>query len=260
MNPPEAASPPARVLLIEDDPSIRRFIGLALEDEPIELHEAATVAEALAGLRAHGPFRLVMTDLMLPDGNGRQVLQTLVADPALRGSARLAVFSAGVSAETRAELTVLGVDDVLTKPASLDALLDCEHRSLDGPAPGSEPAVEPARQAPSKAPTPAGAAAEDAAIDTYFSGDRPLYRLYRDSCARQFPLDRQAGDAAVAVADLQAMRRLAHSLKTVLRTLGHELDSVLAGRLEQAAAEGRHDEVRAGWEQLARTLDRLACA
>jgi CheY-like chemotaxis protein len=121
---------PARVLLIEDDASIQRFVELALEDEPVTLHPAPTVADALAQLRTQGPFRLIFTDLMLPDGSGQQVLQALAAEPGLRAGARVAVFSAGLSAETRARLDTLGVDEVIAKPASLAQLLQCLQRAL----------------------------------------------------------------------------------------------------------------------------------
>jgi CheY-like chemotaxis protein len=236
-----------RVLVIEDDPSIRRFIELTLEDEPIELRQAESVAQGLAALRAHGPFRLVMTDLMLPDGSGQQVLQLLQHDAALRAGARLAVFSAGLSAETRQQLAALGVDEVISKPAGVAQLLHCVQRALDaGPAEAPVPAADPE-------PDP-----EALAVDLYFAGNRPLYETYRDSCRRQFVLDRQAGDAAVQAADWPALRRLAHSLKSVLQTLGHGADSAIARTLEADAAEGRTDAARAGWQQLGAALDRLA--
>ena len=230
-----------RLLLIEDDASIRRFVELALEDEPIVLHQAASVAEALQALRNHGPFRLIFTDLMLPDGSGLQVLQTLVAEPALRGGARVAVFSAGLSADTRSKLDPLDVDEVIAKPASLAQLLQCLQRALAAPAP------EPA------APAPAAAA-----VARFFAGNQPLYDAYRESCRRQFANDRRAGDAALGAGDLPALRRLAHSLKSVLQTLGHDGDSALARQLETDAAASQREAAHAGWQRLGLVLDQLA--
>lgn len=54
------------------------------------------------------------------------------------------------------------------------------------------------------------------------------------------------------------MRRLAHSLKSVLLTLGHAPESALARQLEADAADGRAGASRAGWRQLGDALDRLA--
>jgi DNA-binding response OmpR family regulator len=232
-----------RVLVIEDDASIRRFIELALEEEPIELVQAESVAQGLAALRGRGPFRLVMTDLMLPDGSGQQLLQALQGDAALRAGARVAVFSAGLSAETRQQLAGLGVDEVIAKPAGVAQLLTCVQRALDaGPAEAPVPTADP----------------EALAVDLYFAGNRPLYETYRDSCRQQFALDRQAGDAAVQAADWQALRRLAHSLKSVLQTLGHDADGATARTLEADTDAGRHEAARAGWQRLGAALDRLA--
>ncbi len=59
MNPP-------RVLLVEDDASIARFVQLALEELPIELVTCTNVRDAMQALQAHDT-RLIITDLMLPE-------------------------------------------------------------------------------------------------------------------------------------------------------------------------------------------------
>lgn len=66
----------ARLLLIEDNPSIARFVELALEELPrhdpaapaVELHLVPDLAGARAAL-AGGGWQLVVSDLMLPDGS-----------------------------------------------------------------------------------------------------------------------------------------------------------------------------------------------
>lgn len=238
---------PARVLLVEDDASIRRFVEIALEDLPgIALVQAATLAEADAALAA-APARLVLSDLMLPDGSGTALLQSLVADPARRAGARLVAFSAGISAARRAQLEAMGVDEVLAKPVSLAALVDCVQRALD-PA-----AATPA----SAAPAPV---TDDDVVQRHFGGDRALFEAYRASCRKQFGLDRARGDAAAAAPDLPALRRLAHSLKTVLLTLGHERESRQAVALEALAAEGDAARALAAWAPLRAALERLSAA
>lgn len=81
-----------RVLLVEDDAAIRQFVTLALEDLPVTVQACATVDEALDALQ-EGPVGLVLTDLHLAGDSGLRLLERLVVDPALRGTARLAVFS-----------------------------------------------------------------------------------------------------------------------------------------------------------------------
>lgn len=58
-----------RVLLVEDDPSLRRFVALALDELDIQLLRCASVAEAVEVL-SQGPVRLVLTDLMMPGESG----------------------------------------------------------------------------------------------------------------------------------------------------------------------------------------------
>lgn len=76
------------------------------------------------------------------------------------------------------------------------------------------------------------------AIDLYFEGDRSLYAEYAAACLTQFTADIEAGDAACARGEAPAMRRLAHSLKTVLMTLGRNDLSELARAIEAAAEDG----------------------
>lgn len=228
----EASSP--RVLLVEDDPSIRRFVQIALEELPIEFVEAATLAEARAALAA-GAVRLVICDLMLPDGSGVDLLHELAAARGNASRPRLVAFSAGISAERREQLEGLGVDEVLAKPVPLDQLEACAQRALD--------------DAPAAAPAPA-----PGAVTQFFAGDAALYEAYRASCLPQFLRDVRQGDAALDAGDLGALRRLAHSLKSVLLTLGYGSDSERAAALDRAAAAGEMAIARDGWATLRASL------
>ena len=235
-----------RVLLVEDDTSIRRFVRIALEELPIELVEAQTLAQARAAVAA-APVRLVVCDLMLPDGSGVDLLRELAGERGDRLLPRLVAFSAGLSAERREQLEALGVDELLAKPVALDELEACVLRALP-PFGGDEPA-------------PAGVAPPPATADpvaVYFAGDAALYAAYRAACLPQFTRDVAAGDAALADGDLGALRRLAHSLKSVLLTLGHEADSAGARSVEQAAADGDLAAAVAGWARLRAALLALA--
>lgn len=240
MNPAPALP---RVLLVEDDASIRRFVELALDDMPIALQQAPTLAAARAVLAA-APVRLLITDLMLPDGNGVDLLRELAADSALRAGARLVAFSAGISAERRQQLLALGVDEILAKPVALRQLEDCVQRALATPAPA---------QAPTSAPQAAADGAA-AAVARYFGGQTALFEAYRASCLLQFEADLRDGDAAVAAHDLAALRRLAHSLKSVLLTLGLDTISQQAATAELLAAGADAAAALAAWPPLRQAL------
>ena len=62
------------VLMIEDDPQIRRFLRAALAAEDYQFHEALTAQEGIAQAAARQPD-LVLLDLGLPDRDGLDVIR-----------------------------------------------------------------------------------------------------------------------------------------------------------------------------------------
>jgi CheY-like chemotaxis protein/HPt (histidine-containing phosphotransfer) domain-containing protein len=239
-----------RVLLVDDDASIRRFVAMALEDLELDLTECASVAQAIAALRARGPVDLLITDLMMPGENGLALLQRLADEPGLRGQARLAVFSAGLQGAMQAELARHDIWRQLSKPVSARELESCVREAVAGHPPDGAPGEAPAE--------PGGMAGEQEAVLLHFSGDRALFLAFRRSCLPQFGHDIARGDAALLRADMADLRHLAHSLKSVLLLLGENTLSNTARQLEEAAA--RHDAGQAAllWPQLRAGLAGLA--
>lgn len=251
-----------RVILVEDDASVRRFVALALEELPIELLSFDSVAGALAAL-AQAPACLVLTDLMLPGESGQALVERLTADPALRGRARVAVFSAGLTPEVRDRLAGLGVWRLLSKPVSLAELESCVREAMAGThdAAADPRAVASTRLSGAPCPLTPGPASADArraaAVSTHFGGDTELFEAYRSSCLQQFAADRLAGDTALAAADWAALRRLGHSLKTVLLTLGEPRASADAATLEAACARADASAAQQLWPALREQLATL---
>jgi DNA-binding NarL/FixJ family response regulator len=225
----------ARVLLVEDDATLRRFFALAVEDLSLELVECASLQEGRHALDAGGADLLV-TDLMLPDGNGIELLQALAGRAPPRP--RCIVFSAGVNAPLRQRLQALGAWRILDKPVSIGALLEAVESALAT----SDPA------APSS-----GAAAVGDAVQRHFGGDAALHEAFRASAVLQFAADLAEGERCAAAADLPALRRLAHSLKSVLLLLGDEPAAEQARALERLAAAGAPDAA-AHWPPLRERL------
>lgn len=75
--------------------------------------------------------------------------------------------------------------------------------------------------------------AQRQALAHYFGGNTVLFAAYKAACDAQFAHDCLEGDSALAATDFAGLHRLAHSLKTVLQTLGHEDGCVLASRLDR---------------------------
>lgn len=227
------------VLLVEDDASLQIFVGMALEELPLQLRCCASVSEALTLLHQQH-YALIITDLMLPDASGRELLARLRSEPALRGEAPVVVFSAGLHETVRSELQALGAWRLLAKPCALDELEQCVREGL-ALAQGAAPAA-------SATPDP---------VHAHFGGNAALYQAFRSSCLQQFERDILAGDAAAQALDAPALRRLAHSLKSVLLTLGHAEASGLSKQLETCAEASDWAQAQPLWQQLRQAMQAL---
>ncbi len=112
------ASPSSRILVVDDEPSLRDLLTIMLRREGHEVLTAenrATAAEALA----RGPVSMVITDLKLPDGDGIELLRHVkAASP----STIVIVITAFGSAQTAVAALKLGAHDYLTKPFDIDEL------------------------------------------------------------------------------------------------------------------------------------------
>jgi CheY-like chemotaxis protein len=234
-----------RVLLVEDDAAVRRLVQLALEDMALELVACADVPQALAALAA-APVQLVLTDLMMPGVSGLVLLERLSAEPALRRETRCVVFSAGLDAGLQDRLQALGVWRQLHKPVSVQALRDCVTAGLAAVDAG--PAT----------PAAAAAADETSLVARHFAGDAALFQAFRRSCQQQFRADAAAGDLALQNADVQTLRHLGHSLKSVLESLGETQLADRACALEAAAVAADQAALAVHWPALAQGLRRLA--
>ena len=242
--------PLPRVLLVEDDPALRRFVALALENmDNIELVQCDSVATALVFL-AKEPFRLILTDLMMPGESGFDLLVRLKDTPALRGSARVAVLSAGLTPVARERLAGLEVWRLLSKPVSVSALVACVNDALQGGDAAIAPEGDPLSQWHR-----GGDRAH--AIQEYFEGNEELFDAYRSACIAQFPQDISQGDAASAAGELQNLRRVAHSLKSVLLTLGYPIASAQARTLEETSHSGMRELARDQWAGLRRAVEQV---
>jgi CheY-like chemotaxis protein len=108
-----------RVLIADDDPSIRRMLTVSLRKHGYQTTEACDGSEALGVMRA-GQADLVVLDLMMPKVTGWQVLAERAADPKLR-DIPVIVMTGERGAEVKA-IPYDGISALLPKPFSLDAL------------------------------------------------------------------------------------------------------------------------------------------
>src|SRR3954453_15701882 len=108
----------AAILLVEDDPSLREAVGLALEGAGHRVTTAATGDEAVERWRQHRPD-LVLPDVMLPGRDGFDVCRAIRATdqvPIIMLTARTDPIDVVVGLES-------GADDYVTKPFETRVLL-----------------------------------------------------------------------------------------------------------------------------------------
>lgn len=106
------------VVVIEDEPQIRRFVRTALEAEGCHVHEAETGGRGLIEAGTRKPD-LVILDLGLPDRDGVDVVRDLRSWSAVP----ILILSARVDETDKVAALDAGADDYLTKPFGVAELL-----------------------------------------------------------------------------------------------------------------------------------------
>jgi len=117
----------ARILVVDDEPSVRRFAARALSEEGFAVLEAADGQEALAAVEAGGVLAIV-SDIVMPRLNGVQLIEALA-----RSHPQLPVVL--ISGYAPGELEGLGIAApcaVLMKPFTAERLVKEVRRCLGG--------------------------------------------------------------------------------------------------------------------------------
>lgn len=123
----------ARILIVEDHPTMREAMRLVLETEGFVIREAGDGPSALR-LAHEQPPDLMFLDLNIPGASGADVLRELKASP---DTARVRVIIVTATGEEGRDYVLsLGADEYFTKPFSPTALLRTVERVLD---PGGAP-------------------------------------------------------------------------------------------------------------------------
>ena len=122
-----------RILVVEDDPSVRGLLHTLLTAEG---YDVATASDGLAGLVKATTTRpaLILLDLMMPDLGGIRVLEELRSDPALAGTPVLVVTGKVDAVPAMREL--VGDESVFVKPFAVAELLARVGEVTGGSVPG----------------------------------------------------------------------------------------------------------------------------
>lgn len=110
---------PTRVLVVDDEPAIRRFLRASLTAQGYDIAEAEDGARALEAVNRRPPD-IVVLDLGLPDIDGLEIIRRLRES----GNATpIIVLSSRADEPGKVEALDLGADDYVTKPFGVDELL-----------------------------------------------------------------------------------------------------------------------------------------
>jgi len=111
-------APPLRVLVIDDEPPIRKLLRMGLNTQGYRVIEAADGQSALDHMREKPD--LVILDLGLPDMQGLELLRTMrTRDERVP----IVVLSSRADEVAKVQALDLGADDYVTKPFGMDELL-----------------------------------------------------------------------------------------------------------------------------------------
>ena len=113
-----------KVLVLEDEASIRSFVVINLKRSGYEPIEAATGAQALEQIRQHPDIKVALLDIMLPDIDGFEVCRRIRATDSNMG---IIMLTARTQEMDKVTGFMTGADDYVTKPfspAELTARID----------------------------------------------------------------------------------------------------------------------------------------
>jgi excisionase family DNA binding protein len=115
------------VLIVDDDPSLRRYVRASLENEGYSVREAGSAEEGLAALEEQPPD-LILLDVMMPKVDGWEMLRRMQERHGI-GSIPVIMFS-GKSEEAAEEAAARGAHAFIGKPFDPQQLIDSTKQLL----------------------------------------------------------------------------------------------------------------------------------
>jgi DNA-binding response OmpR family regulator len=110
-----------RILVVEDDSNIEQLVSFKLKNSGFEVFNANNGVKALEFLKTN-TVDLIVTDMMMPVMDGRELVMQLKKDPALQNIPTIMLTSRSLEKEI-VDAFSLGVDDYVKKPFSPQELV-----------------------------------------------------------------------------------------------------------------------------------------
>lgn len=131
-----ASAGPHRVLLVDDEARIRRFLGISLRAQGYRVEDVGTGREAIAVIAVGGADAVVL-DLGLPDMDGLEVLRVV----RMQSQVPVIVLSVRASEHEKVRLLDAGANDYMTKPFGVQELAARLRAALRLPPPADDAPV-----------------------------------------------------------------------------------------------------------------------
>jgi signal transduction histidine kinase/CheY-like chemotaxis protein len=246
-----------RILLAEDNPVNQKLAVGILTKHGHLVQVAQNGREALEACEA-GSFDLVLMDVHMPEMGGFEATGMIRQRERIHGGhLPIVALTARAMAGDRERCLEAGMDDYLTKPVKVKALLEIIDRLVLQ----STPAAAGAAREPSDA------GFEDRVLHERFDGDLELLRVVAGTFLESTPPLLVEMREALAAANPASVSRIAHRLRGSLANFGADDAVQAASRLEKMGAEGdlagaddACETLMEGYDALRTGLERLLMA
>src|SRR5271166_1062393 len=122
-------SPRARILVVDDEPGLRDMLAILFRREGLDVVLAPGFATARdAVVHSPEPYAVVLTDLLMPDGSGMDLLSLVKRRTA---HTEVIVMTAHGDVDTAIEAMKRGAYDFVTKPFATNELRALVHKALE---------------------------------------------------------------------------------------------------------------------------------
>lgn len=220
---------PLRILLAEDHLVNQKLALLLLERLGYRADVAANGLEVLEALH-HQPYDVVLMDVQMPEMDGLEASRRIVQEWSLQQRPRMIAMTANALQGDREECLAAGMDDYLSKPIKIDALVKALQQC--------RPCYQP--PCPTQVPIPAAPAIDQRVLQKLQAmlGDNgaTLVEELTDCYLEEAPKLLQAMSAALNQGNLKALQQAAHTLKSSSADQGA---MILVERCQELEALGR---------------------
>ena len=255
----------APILVVDDSIENRELLKALLEPAGLIVDEAENGAIAIEKAKAKD-YAVILMDMQMP------VMDGFTATKALRAMGMklpIIAFTAHALKGFESEINDAGCSGYLTKPVDLDLLNQtlAKHIRIEGLL----------RQSVSDVQLPASSTASKATLQTMVGSNsavpppatsplisrlaaKPALHHVIDIFVERLPRQLEAMDEALAKQDLTALSQIAHWLKGSAGSVGFDMFTEPAKRLEEAAASNNLAELKTGLVEVAALSNRLQLA